>query len=56
MSLIYKIIIAYMLDLILGDPYRIPHPITYIGKLIKKIEKIKNLLNPKSEIPNWLLG
>lgn len=40
MSLIYKIIIAYILDLILGDPYRIPHPITYIGKLIKKVEKL----------------
>ena len=40
MSLIYKIIIAYILDLIFGDPYKIPHPITYIGKLIKKVEKL----------------
>lgn len=36
----YKIIIAYILDLIFGDPYNIPHPISYIGKLVKKMEKI----------------
>ena len=36
----YKIILAYVLDLIFGDPYNIPHPISYIGKLIKYVESI----------------
>lgn len=31
--------IAVVLDLTFGDPYFIPHPITYIGKLIGLIEK-----------------
>lgn len=32
MSISVKILIAYCLDLILGDPYRIPHPVQFIGK------------------------
>ncbi len=32
------IIIAVIIDLILGDPYWLPHPIIFIGKLIKIIE------------------
>lgn len=39
MSIGAKILIAYILDLILGDPYRIPHPVQFIGKLISFIEK-----------------
>lgn len=40
-KLIYpiNIVIAFVLDLIFGDPYRVPHPITYIGKLVKYLEK-----------------
>lgn len=30
---------AYGLDLILGDPYRFPHPVIYIGKFISFLEK-----------------
>jgi adenosylcobinamide-phosphate synthase len=39
MSLAWKIVIAYFLDLIFGDPYRIPHPVQFIGKLISGLEK-----------------
>lgn len=35
-----SLLIAFILDLILGDPYWLPHPIRYIGKLIHKLEKI----------------
>ncbi len=38
MSIGVKILIAYCLDLILGDPYRIPHPVQFIGRLISKVE------------------
>ncbi len=33
-------IIGYILDLIFGDPYQLPHPIRLIGTLISKIEKL----------------
>ena len=36
---ILKIYIAYILDLIFGDPYVIPHPVQAIGKLISFLEK-----------------
>lgn len=32
------VIIAIIVDLILGDPYWLPHPVIFIGKLIKAIE------------------
>jgi adenosylcobinamide-phosphate synthase len=31
---------AGLLDLLLGDPYRLPHPVRWIGRLIGGIEKI----------------
>lgn len=40
MSIGLKILIAYCLDLIFGDPYRIPHPVQFIGKLISRLESI----------------
>ncbi|MGL4731475.1 MAG: adenosylcobinamide-phosphate synthase CbiB [Clostridium sp.] len=38
-NIIY-VAIAVIIDLLLGDPSWLPHPIIYIGKLISKIEKI----------------
>ena len=35
---IVSIYIAYILDLIIGDPYSFPHPVRYIGKLINIVE------------------
>ena len=31
--------LGFLLDLILGDPYWMPHPIRLIGSLIAKVEK-----------------
>ena len=39
MVFILKIYIAYILDLMFGDPYVIPHPVQAIGKLISFLEK-----------------
>ncbi|PKM94748.1 MAG: cobalamin biosynthesis protein CobD [Firmicutes bacterium HGW-Firmicutes-1] len=39
MKNIIILMLAVLLDLIFGDPYHIPHPITYIGKMIRLIEK-----------------
>ena len=48
MGFLIKIYIAYILDLILGDPHRIPHPVQIIGKLISFLEKkLINLPNKK---------
>ena len=34
------IILGFLLDCIIGDPYNIPHPIRYIGRLISTLENI----------------
>ncbi|MGL4913095.1 MAG: adenosylcobinamide-phosphate synthase CbiB [Romboutsia sp.] len=36
---ILSIYIGYIVDLIVGDPYSFPHPVRYIGKLIKITER-----------------
>lgn len=40
MELVIKIWIAYILDLIFGDPQHLIHPVQIIGKLIEILEKI----------------
>lgn len=35
---IVSIYIGYIIDLIVGDPYSFPHPVRYVGKLIKIVE------------------
>ena len=40
MDIVYSIVIGYVMDLVLGDPYFLPHPIRWIGKLISILEKI----------------
>lgn len=34
------ILIAVIIDWVVGDPYGFPHPIIYIGRLIRKLEKL----------------
>lgn len=40
MNFIIRYSIAYVMDLILGDPYWFPHPVRFIGKLIESLEKL----------------
>lgn len=40
MLILMDVAIAYMLDLIFGDPYWLPHPVRFIGWLIKSTEKV----------------
>jgi adenosylcobinamide-phosphate synthase len=37
--LLLDVLIAYILDLLFGDPYWFPHPVRFIGWLIKSTEK-----------------
>lgn len=43
------VVAAFLLDLIFGDPYCIPHPICLIGKLISGGEKLARRLFPKTQ-------
>lgn len=46
---IYACIIGFILDLILGDPYWLYHPIRLIGKLISNTEKLVRGCFPKTK-------
>lgn len=39
MTAIMPIIIGFVIDSFIGDPYNLPHPIRLIGRLISKLEK-----------------
>lgn len=38
-SLCGKVIVAYIIDLVIGDPYWLPHPVIVIGKVIQWLEQ-----------------
>ena len=42
------LILGFCLDLLVGDPHGIPHPVAYIGKLISATEKLVRRLFPKT--------
>ena len=42
------LILGFCLDLLIGDPHGIPHPVVYIGKLISATEKLSRRLFPKT--------
>ena len=45
---LYALILGFCLDLIVGDPHWMPHPIVFIGKLIDVTEKGMRRLFPKT--------
>ncbi len=45
---VLPLIIGYILDLIFGDPYNLPHPVRWIGGLITKSEKFLRKSFPKT--------
>ena len=45
---LYALILGFCLDLIIGDPHGIPHPVVYIGKLIDLTEKGMRKIFPKT--------
>lgn len=42
------VVFGFALDLLLGDPHNIPHPVVAIGKLISGLEKILRRISPKT--------
>ena len=45
---LYAILIGFVIDLIIGDPHGLPHPVILIGKLITVTEKAFRHLFPKT--------
>ena len=45
---LYALCIGFAIDLIVGDPHAIPHPVVLIGKLISGTEKLVRRLFPKT--------
>ncbi len=42
------LLIGFAVDLLLGDPHSIPHPVVWIGKLITAVEKLVRRIFPKT--------
>ena len=42
------LVLGFGIDLILGDPHSIPHPVIFIGKLISAMEKLARKIFPKT--------
>jgi len=47
---------ALLIDLILGDPRWMPHPVRWIGKLIEKAEKSLRNTSLQERISGWVLA
>ena len=45
---LYALILGFGLDLLIGDPHSVPHPVVYIGKLIDVTEKGMRKMFPKT--------
>ena len=42
------LLLGFFIDLLLGDPHSIPHPVVWIGKLITAVEKFVRRIFPKT--------
>lgn len=49
MSILIALPAGYLLDLLLGDPHSLPHPVQFIGFLIARGEKLLRRLWPRRE-------
>ena len=50
------LILGFFLDLIVGDPHWMPHPIVFIGKLIDVTEKVMRKIFPKTVLGENFAG
>ena len=53
---LYALILGFCLDLIVGDPHGMPHPVVFIGKLIDVTEKGMRKLFPKTVRGEYFAG
>ena len=45
---LFALILGACIDLIVGDPHSLPHPVVAIGKLISLLERLFRRLCPKT--------
>lgn len=50
------LVMGYILDLIFGDPYWMPHPVRFIGNLISILEKVIRRFMPKTKREEYIGG
>ena len=50
------LVMGYILDLIFGDPYWMPHPVRFIGNLISILEKVIRRFMPKTKRGEYIVG
>ena len=46
---LFALLIGFGIDLLVGDPHSIPHPVVGIGKLISALEKLLRRMFPKTD-------
>ena len=51
-----SILLGFLIDCVLGDPYRLPHPVVLIGKLISLSEKALRRVFPKTDRGAFFAG
>ena len=56
MNIVYAAILSFLLDLLLGDPEWMPHPVVFMGKAISRAEKKLRALFPGTEKGEFLAG
>lgn len=49
MKIVYGAILSFLMDLLLGDPVWMPHPVVFMGKCITKLEKFLRRGLPDTE-------
>ena len=54
--IVYAVLCGFLLDLLLGDPAWMPHPVIYMGKAITKLERILRPRFPKTEKGEFTAG
>lgn len=53
---VLALVIGFCIDLIVGDPHSIPHPVIFIGKLISALERALRKLFPKTTLGENIAG
>ena len=46
MTILLAVLLGFCVDLILGDPRWMPHPVVYMGKAITRLERLLRRLLP----------
>lgn len=51
-----SVVLAFLLDCLLGDPYKFPHPVKFMGKYIRRFEKFVRRKTPTENKLRYFYG